>query len=127
MKPILIFCIAALIGIQMTFAQAIITGKVTSARDGKPVPGATIIAKGTADITVLADANGNYSIKVPSDIKTLEAYAKDYITKSEAIGAGKVINFILAPQSAVIKSKKIVKSKSVKLEQPKVDSDKEKK
>ncbi|WP_250629668.1 SusC/RagA family TonB-linked outer membrane protein [Aureibaculum algae] len=43
-----------------------VTGVVTSASDGEPLPGVTIIIKGTQSGTT-TDFNGNYSISAPSD------------------------------------------------------------
>src|SRR5687768_15149344 len=41
-----------------------VTGKVTSAEDGSPLPGVNVVIKGTANGTV-TDVNGNYSLTVP--------------------------------------------------------------
>lgn len=46
-----------------------LTGKVTDGK-GEPIPGVTVMAKGTT-IGTITDANGNYSINVPLDAKTL--------------------------------------------------------
>ena len=48
----------------------VITGKVTSATDGSPLPGVTVILKKTTTVTT-TDASGNYSIIVPSTGGTL--------------------------------------------------------
>jgi TonB-linked SusC/RagA family outer membrane protein len=48
-------------------AQGIpITGKVTSAEDNKPIPGVTILIRGTSTGTT-TDINGKYSINAPAD------------------------------------------------------------
>ena len=41
-----------------------VTGKVTSAEDGAPLPGVKVVIKGTVNGTV-TDVNGNYSLAVP--------------------------------------------------------------
>ncbi len=46
-----------------------ITGRVTDS-NGVPLPGVTVVVKGTA-IGVVTDAEGNYSLLVPDDIKVL--------------------------------------------------------
>ncbi|HOY33161.1 MAG TPA: carboxypeptidase-like regulatory domain-containing protein [Bacteroidales bacterium] len=122
MKKIVVFCIAALIGMQISFAQTTITGKVTSKKDGKAVSGAQIKAKAAADIVVMTDFNGNYQITVPSDIKVLEVNAVGYSTKTEGIGQKKVIDFVLTPASK--KSKTLVKSKPVQMKTPESDKSK---
>jgi len=43
-----------------------VTGKVTSASDGMPLIGVSIVVKGTAEGTV-SDMEGNYKINVPSN------------------------------------------------------------
>lgn len=43
----------------------VVTGVVTSADDGMPIPGVNVILKGTSK-GVITDFNGNYSIDVPS-------------------------------------------------------------
>jgi len=44
----------------------VLTGKVTSAEDGQPLPGVNVTVKGNADGTV-TDIYGNYSVNVPVD------------------------------------------------------------
>ncbi|RLD33972.1 MAG: SusC/RagA family TonB-linked outer membrane protein, partial [Bacteroidetes bacterium] len=62
--------IFALIG--SAFAQErTITGTVNSAEDGQSLPGVNVLVKGTS-IGTITDANGKYSITVPSDAQTLE-------------------------------------------------------
>lgn len=46
--------------------QITVTGNVTSSDDGLPIPGVTILEKGTSNGTT-TDVDGNYSITVPSD------------------------------------------------------------
>ncbi len=47
-----------------------VTGKVTSADDGSPLPGVNVLLKGTSTGTV-ADSNGQYAISVPASGGTL--------------------------------------------------------
>ncbi|WP_346319384.1 SusC/RagA family TonB-linked outer membrane protein [Chitinophaga sp. YIM B06452] len=57
-------------GPDSTITSVQVTGKVTDA-DGKPIPGATIIVKGTTDGTT-ADENGTFSLQnVPTNKKLL--------------------------------------------------------
>jgi len=46
-----------------------VTGKVTD-QSGAPIPGASIVVKGTST-GVTSDNNGNYSLSIPADAKTL--------------------------------------------------------
>ena len=49
---------------QVTLAQQVVTGSVTS-QDGMPLPGATVVIKGTSSATT-ADFDGNYTIAAKS-------------------------------------------------------------
>lgn len=71
MKKLQLLLIVLLVGIQATFAQSQVTGRVTYSDDGAPVVGATIIATGTS-VAVLSDIDGNYAITLPSGSKSLE-------------------------------------------------------
>jgi len=54
------------------FAQnRVIKGKVTDQKDGSPLPGVTVIAKGAASNGTQTDINGAYSLTVGDDVKTL--------------------------------------------------------
>lgn len=68
MKKVKIFFTAiALLGSVLAYAQNItVTGVVTDASNGEPLPGAAILVKGTSD-GVVADSFGNYVISVPAD------------------------------------------------------------
>src|ERR1700730_15964166 len=53
----------------------IVTGKVTDARDNSPLPGVSVQVKGTNTGTV-TDAEGNFSISVPSkDARLIFSYS----------------------------------------------------
>ncbi|MCX6252727.1 MAG: SusC/RagA family TonB-linked outer membrane protein [Bacteroidetes bacterium] len=56
------------IGMQVANAQRTISGKVISAEDKSPIPGATVIVKGTT-IGIITDADGNFKLTVPKDKK----------------------------------------------------------
>jgi TonB-linked SusC/RagA family outer membrane protein len=47
-------------------AQVTVTGTVTGAEDGMPIPGVNIVEKGTSHGTI-TDADGHYSLEVPAD------------------------------------------------------------
>ncbi|HSV87329.1 MAG TPA: TonB-dependent receptor [Bacteroidales bacterium] len=67
MKRILIFSGLLLLMGASLFAQTIrVTGRVTDATDGTYLPGVTVQLQGTTQGTA-TDANGNFSLNVPSD------------------------------------------------------------
>lgn len=58
--------------VSVAFAQdKTISGKVTSASDGFPLPGVSVTLKGNTKVGTQTDANGNFKLSVPSDAKTL--------------------------------------------------------
>lgn len=66
MKKLLLTGLVLCIGVFTLFAQTKqITGNVTSAGDGSPIPGASIVVKGTT-IGTVTDASGNFTLNVPS-------------------------------------------------------------
>ena len=52
------------------WAQTVITGTITDAKDGSPVPGVTVTVKGTSTSSQ-SDASGNFRINAPSANATL--------------------------------------------------------
>ena len=62
-----------------------VTGKVTDAKDGSPLPGVTITIKGTTNGTN-SDVNGAFSLSVPSSGATLVVSFLGYTTQEVAAG-----------------------------------------
>ncbi|MEZ4840698.1 MAG: TonB-dependent receptor [Flavobacteriaceae bacterium] len=62
MNKLLITLFAMLFGVAIS-AQTVITGKVTDAKNGEPIPGANIKVEGKA-IGTTADFDGNYTLQV---------------------------------------------------------------
>ncbi|WP_353777771.1 von Willebrand factor type A domain-containing protein [Winogradskyella sp. 3972H.M.0a.05] len=62
MKTVLNFCLIMLLSLSAIGQEKTITGVVTSAADGLPLPGANIIIKGTSNGTQ-SDFDGKYEIK----------------------------------------------------------------
>lgn len=66
MKKILFFFLCSLFTLG-AFAQEItLNGVVTAADDGQPLPGVSVVVKGTTNGTV-TDIDGNYQLEVPQD------------------------------------------------------------
>jgi TonB-dependent starch-binding outer membrane protein SusC len=78
-----------------------ITGTVTSSDDKLPIPGVSVRVTGT-QIGTVTDANGKYSVKVPSGSKTLEFSFIGYLAKNLAITASNTINVALASDSKTL-------------------------
>ena len=71
MKKLLSTIVCLVLGVTMMMAQTrTITGTVTSAEDGGPIIGASVVIPGTNTGTV-TDIDGNFSLKVPEGTKVL--------------------------------------------------------
>lgn len=79
-------------GITVSFAQTRVNGVVTSADDGQPVAGATVVVKGT-HVGVVTNAVGEYSISVPAGSNVLVAAFIGYQPQEMAVAS--VVNFSL--------------------------------
>jgi TonB-linked SusC/RagA family outer membrane protein len=75
-------------------AQNTITGAVTSAEDGMPLPAANVMIKGSAN-GVAADLDGNYSIKANANDVLVFTYT-GFQSKEVAVGSQTTINVALA-------------------------------
>ncbi len=72
-----------------------VTGQVTSAEDGTPLPGVSIIAKGTSRGTQ-SDANGNYSLELPPNINTLVFSFVGVTTQEISVGNRATVNVVMS-------------------------------
>src|SRR4051812_16765268 len=80
-----------------TFAQEArdITGKVTAKDNGQPVPGVTVLVKGTT-LGAATDLEGNYVLKsVPPDAKTLVFSAVGLKKREVDIGASNTVDLVM--------------------------------
>ena len=66
MKRAIIFSLFLALGFAVTLAQVRVTGKVTSAEDNSPLPGVSVLVKGT-QIGTITDMDGFYAIDIPRD------------------------------------------------------------
>ncbi|MEZ0486445.1 SusC/RagA family TonB-linked outer membrane protein [Fibrella aquatica] len=83
----------------MCFAQdRNITGKITSSDDGSPIPGVSVLVKGTTR-GASSDASGNYSLSVPAGKVTLVYSFIGSSTQEIVVGNQSVINVALANES----------------------------
>ncbi len=85
---VFLFCIA-----EITAQQSTVTGKVTDTND-QPLPGVTIIIKGTTTGTV-TDINGNFSLTLPANAETLQFSFVGMITQEIPISGKTIFNVIM--------------------------------
>ncbi|KAF0199499.1 MAG: tonb-dependent receptor [Bacteroidetes bacterium] len=65
-RPYILFLVFMLVIGSLKAQNIPVSGKVTSATDKQPIPGVTVVIKGTSKGTV-TDANGSFSLDIPSD------------------------------------------------------------
>ncbi|KPK84662.1 MAG: SusC/RagA family TonB-linked outer membrane protein, partial [Bacteroides sp. SM23_62_1] len=98
MKRLVLFLTLLLFAaIQLLQAQAVeITGTVTSSEDGSPVPGASIIVKGTTVGTV-SSSEGTFVLRVPADATELVVSFVGLKTQDVRIEGRTTIDIIMEP------------------------------
>ena len=75
-----------------------VTGTVTSAEDEKPLPGVSVVAKGTSRGTQ-TDADGNYSLVLPANTTALVFSFVGVTTQEVAVGNRSTVNVALSNDS----------------------------
>jgi TonB-linked SusC/RagA family outer membrane protein len=77
-----------------------ITGTVTAKEDGQPLPGVTVVVKGTKNGTQ-TNSDGKYSLSVPSSSAELTFSYLGYLSQTIAANSN-VVNVSLAPDSKAL-------------------------
>ena len=102
-KKLLLTFTLFLVLLGSVFAQErTITGRVTSAEDGTPMPGVNIIVAGTTNVGTISDVYGRYSIKVPAGNNVLEFSFVGMKTQSVEIGASDVVDAVMETSAEMI-------------------------
>ena len=74
-----------------------VTGKVTSVEDNMPIPGVSVLVKGTT-LGTITDVDGNYSLQVPQDGQTLVFSFVGMVTQEIEISEKSVIDVVMQSQ-----------------------------
>ena len=82
-KMMFMLCLALSIG--WASAQTKVTGTVVSSENGEPVIGATVVVKGAASTGTITDADGKFTLTVPTGAKVLVISFIGMTSKEEAI------------------------------------------
>lgn len=90
-KLFLMFCLFSL---QIVISQSVVTGVITEASNGAPLPGANVIVKGTKN-GVVSDFEGKYSINVSKENTVLQFTYIGYKTIEVSVDGKSVINVAL--------------------------------
>lgn len=95
MKRILIYTmlLTVLTGFR-AYSQRTIHGRVTAAEDGSPIPGTSVMIKGTTT-GIQTDNTGKYSITLPTGYNTLKFAFIGYEPQEIAVGKSDTLNVIL--------------------------------
>ncbi len=101
MKKIALFFVAAVMSVGVTFAQSAVTGTVTDSATGEAIPFASIQVKGTMT-GASSDAEGNYSIKAPSQDAVLIFSSVGYVSAEVAVAGKTKINVTLEPDAVAL-------------------------
>jgi len=91
MKKVLFYTLIVLCSLQVYAQERSVSGNVTDAVDGTPLPGVNVIIQGTT-IGVSTDFDGNYSINIPDDNASLEFSYLGFKTKVIDTGSQSIIN-----------------------------------
>lgn len=89
--------VMALIASMEGFSQTV-TGKITDARDGSPIPGVSVLVKGTTTGTA-TDVDGNYSLNAGGPETVLVFSFLGYRTREEVVGNRSAIDIVLEEDS----------------------------
>lgn len=97
-KRLFSFAVFLFISVLVFSQQRTVTGKVTD-QDNKPLANATVAVKGTTTFAS-TNADGAFSINVPSNSATLVFTYVGYQSSQLAVGANNVVNVVLQPANS---------------------------
>src|SRR5690606_3576999 len=101
-QKLLCFFMLGILLIGSAYAQdRRISGRVTSATDGAPISGVSVMAVGGSAVTQ-TDELGMFSINVPASISQLEFRFLGYATQQVTIGSQSTINIQLAEDASTL-------------------------
>ena len=99
-RSILVFLFTIFICLGAFAQTRQITGTVTAADDGTPIPGVTVKVKGTSTGAVTGAA-GNFKLTAPANATLVFSYI-GYITQEIVAGGSSVIDVRLAPAPSAL-------------------------
>ena len=91
MRTISVICMSLLLAIAPAFAQTVVKGTVTSADDGMPLIGVSVVEQGTTNGTV-TDFDGNYELETAKNATIQFSYIG---YKTQTAQAASVLNIIM--------------------------------
>ncbi|MHC1704113.1 MAG: SusC/RagA family TonB-linked outer membrane protein [Tenuifilaceae bacterium] len=115
MKRLCVFlaCLV-LVGINLVQAQTVrITGTVTSSEDGMPIPGVSVVVKGTST-GITTNIDGKYELTVPATATTLTFSFVGMKTQDVEIGGRAVIDVVMESESLQVEEVVITSAYGIK-------------
>jgi TonB-linked SusC/RagA family outer membrane protein len=82
------------------YAQRTVSGKVTSGEDGSPLPGVSVVVKGTSTGTT-TDVEGSYKIAAPDNSTLVFSYV-GFVTQEVQVGPRSVVDVTLASDEKLL-------------------------
>jgi TonB-dependent SusC/RagA subfamily outer membrane receptor len=113
---VLVFLLFA--GLQVAFAQRTVTGRLTKSQDNTPLPGVTVMVKGTTT-GAISDADGKFTISVPNDQAVLQFSFIGFNPKEVPVGNQATLNVSL-DESTVEMEEIVVTALGIKKESKKL-------
>lgn len=101
-----------LMGFSLALQAQTISGKVTSAEDGLPLPGVSVFIKNTAGGTT-TDGQGMYNVTVEKGATLVFAYV-GFLSKEVAVADQPVIDVVLEPSAGMLKDVIVIAYGTVK-------------
>jgi TonB-linked SusC/RagA family outer membrane protein len=95
MKKLLLTCFTLVFALSLWAQERTVSGKVTSADEGTPIPGVNVVVKGTTNGTV-TDTDGNFSLSVPGSGASLVFSFIGLKTEEVQIGERSVVDVQLS-------------------------------
>ncbi len=97
MHRIILCFFLVFIGTAVWAQQRTISGTVTE-QNGKPLPGVTVLVKGTT-IGTVTDTNGNFSFSIPADAETLQFSFVGMRTQEVSVGGKTTFTVVLEEET----------------------------
>ncbi|MCQ6956434.1 SusC/RagA family TonB-linked outer membrane protein [Mucilaginibacter aquariorum] len=102
-----IFMLFMMLGGTVIAQNRMVTGKITDAGDGSPMPGVSVVVTGTS-VGTISDANGAYSLNIPATAKSLTFTFIGYTAREVALTEAATLNTSLTQSNNALKEVTIV-------------------